>query len=538
MASVLGTLNWDGHEIEFRTDNNVFLRCSGGDVEINVEEFWNDFKQSSVFLDSDYVEAFSGLDGIKRIYTSWGDDIIYKKSAGVFSGDGNDKIYVTATAGTGQIHTYAGQGNDKTYLRFEAIDRFSHGHHARGSEGSDTFLFSHINQVSDTIVGRIEDFNFSEDIIKINGEVLDFYNLPDNVRIVEFNGQNDDQLSYAQQWMLIETDAGGEIFYALNGARIDMDGSIGTQEPHFIDVSALPDFDQLVDVVFRDEKDYVPAGYTPDGGIIINDTDTVISDVLATVFGSNYGDLIAGGLNDDKINGRGGGDYIWGGSGHDIIHGKHGNDTLEGGSGNDEIYGGKQNDVLIGGDGNDLLRDDSGQDVFDGGNGIDTVSYQGFFKPQGLFVDLETGANNSSNDTYISIENVIGSQLTDDSIYGDSNSNTLWGLAGSDLLSGRAGNDKLNGGAGDDTLIGGEGNDMLIGGSGADVFVFDLNSGKDTISSFELGLDKIRVLNGNYDDLEIEAQDSDTLVTFSDGSTVLIWNTLPSEISESDIIFL
>ena len=63
------------------------------------------------------------------------------------------------------------------------------------------------------------------------------------------------------------------------------------------------------------------------------------------------------------------------------------------------------------------------------------------------------------------------------------------------LLDGRSdgGNDTLNGGAGNDILFGGAGNDILTGGAGADQFVFlaNSNSGKDVITDFEAGIDKV-----------------------------------------------
>ena len=63
------------------------------------------------------------------------------------------------------------------------------------------------------------------------------------------------------------------------------------------------------------------------------------------------------------------------------------------------------------------------------------------------------------------------------------------------LLDGRSdgGNDTLNGGAGNDILFGGAGNDTLTGGAGADQFVFlaNSNSGKDVITDFEAGTDKV-----------------------------------------------
>ncbi|MDO4640759.1 MAG: Ig-like domain-containing protein [Neisseria sp.] len=65
----------------------------------------------------------------------------------------------------------------------------------------------------------------------------------------------------------------------------------------------------------------------------------------------------------------------------------------------------------------------------------------------------------------------------------------------SELLDNRVdgGNDVLNGGNGDDVLIGGAGNDTLTGGEGADKFVFlaNSNSGKDVITDFSEGHDKV-----------------------------------------------
>ena len=54
-------------------------------------------------------------------------------------------------------------------------------------------------------------------------------------------------------------------------------------------------------------------------------------------------------------------------------------------------------------------------------------------------------------------------------------------------------NDTLNGGTGNDVLFGGAGNDTLTGGEGNDKFVFlaNSNSGKDVITDFQAGSDKV-----------------------------------------------
>jgi len=70
---------------------------------------------------------------------------------------------------------------------------------------------------------------------------------------------------------------------------------------------------------------------------------------------------------------------------------------------------------------------------------------------------------------------------------------TLTGNSYSNTLYGGAGNDTLNAGSGNDTLYGGAGNDTLKGGSGSDTFVIGSASGKDTITDFQAGTDRIDV---------------------------------------------
>ncbi|KMW59840.1 Alkaline phosphatase [Candidatus Rhodobacter oscarellae] len=74
---------------------------------------------------------------------------------------------------------------------------------------------------------------------------------------------------------------------------------------------------------------------------------------------------------------------------------------------------------------------------------------------------------------------------------GTGSGDTLNGTAADDLLDGGAGNDSLNGGAGNDILIDGAGRDTLTGGAGADIFVFTDIGSNETITDFELGVDRI-----------------------------------------------
>lgn len=173
-----------------------------------------------------------------------------------------------AQNGTGQIHTFDASGgrdqNNWDNLQFSNITRFSHGHHARSGSGNDTVNFKNIHEVSSVIVGRIEDFDSQRDTLRIEGRAIDLNNPPANVRIVEFNGAHNDAGSQPQQWILITTPAGGSIFYAFEGARVDMNNNgganSGAQESHFISRAQLPDFSKLKTVPYVDPQNVVPTG--------------------------------------------------------------------------------------------------------------------------------------------------------------------------------------------------------------------------------------------------------------------------------------
>jgi Ca2+-binding RTX toxin-like protein len=196
----------------------------------------------------------------------------------------------------------------------------------------------------------------------------------------------------------------------------------------------------------------------------------------------------------------------------DILTGDAGSNTLTGGAGADTLNGGAGNDMLIGG---------SGADKLNGGDGLDVVSYasshtgvtlslaaggmtnadasqNGVQPPAPVvitcpdddlndgngssFVDPSytalNGVTDATGDTFINIENVLGSAFAD-KITGNDSDNRI---------DGGAGNDILNGAGGIDYIIGGLGNDTLTGGTGADVFVFNKNFGSDTITDFWAGI--------------------------------------------------
>lgn len=399
------------------------------------------------------------------VYGTSGNDIEQDLdgSGSTFLYGGDDVVTLRASA-DGQQHLYAGKGADTAHLEFEAITGWAMGHHIRmdnyqsttpmtSVSDADTVNFRSFGSVSGTVVGRLEDYDPSRDIIQVNGAAIDFQNLPSNVELVWFNGSYDDAEATDQMWIKIDTGAGGTLLYSLEGARIDMDGTGSVQNPdqelHFVAASDLPsNLDDLEEVVIDSEfklpENIVPDGYSAgSNGYVINDVDDVPADVSVAINGSSDRDLIAAGINDDTVYGKGGDDHIWAGSGDDKVYGGSGDDTIFGGSGNDQLEGWAGNDTIEGGYGNDLLKGNNGNDI-------------------------------------------------------------LSGSGGNDSLLGGNGNDTLSGGSGVDFLRGGELKDIMTGGSGTDTFKFndgdmvDLAANQwdsstiDLITDFIIGQDKIK----------------------------------------------
>jgi Ca2+-binding RTX toxin-like protein len=194
-----------------------------------------------------------------------------------------------------------------------------------------------------------------------------------------------------------------------------------------------------------------------------------------------------GGAANDTLTGGKGGDTFIGGAGADILTGGDGFDTasyetsalgvtvnlanaglqasagdasgdrlakiegLTGSTLDDTLTGDKVGNILSGLDGADTLQGGAGGDLLDGGNDIDTASYAASTK--GVIVDLLAGSGSSgdsSGDTLIDIENLLGSAFAD-ALSGDDGANKLEGGTGNDLLTGGKGGDWLDGGIGVDT---------------------------------------------------------------------------------------
>jgi serralysin len=215
-------------------------------------------------------------------------------------------------------------------------------------------------------------------------------------------------------------------------------------------------------------------------------------------------------------------DTLIGDFGDNILFGDAGSDTLDGGTGtgNDTLIGGAGADVLIGGEDGDIY----------GTDGRDAASYA--TATTGVTASLMNSSINTGDaagDTYVSIEDLIGSKFGDTLIGGQGGDfligfgSVLTGGAGADTLIGMSGsdsagyatasvgvtasladssvntgdaqgdryigissligsdfNDILIGNAGFNSLIGGAGDDILVGGAGGDLL--EGNTGNNTAS--------------------------------------------------------
>ncbi len=186
------------------------------------------------------------------------------------------------------------------------------------------------------------------------------------------------------------------------------------------------------------------------------------------------------------------------------------------------LVGPPEGDALTAGDGDDTVAGELGDDVITGGGGDDVL--RGDFNDRAT-QDGEPGGN--------------------DIIFGGAGNDRIGGKAGNDILSGDAGDDFIWGDDGDDIIMGVTGNDTLVGdnfssGSGSDLFVFGNGDGTDTILDFEVGIDRIGLVEGEllFAELTITQEGNNTLLGVTDtGETLAILNNVQaSALDESSFV--
>ena len=90
-------------------------------------------------------------------------------------------------------------------------------------------------------------------------------------------------------------------------------------------------------------------------------------------------------------------------------------------------------------------------------------------------------------------------------------------------ITGNSKNNSIKGGKGADTLEGGTGNDTLTGGAGKDVFLY--SGGNDVITDYTAGTDKIKILNDEITNVEVDEENESVIFTFGKG-TLTVQNVI------------
>ena len=240
---------------------------------------------------------------------------------------------------------------------------------------------------------------------------------------------------------------------------------------------------------------------------------------------------VFGGSGDDIITATGSSSWLFGGTGNDTITGSDadswlrerlfggdGDDTIDGGGGDDVIYGGKGDDSLTGGSGADLF-------VFSEGHGTDTI--QDFNAAEGDMISLRgfdgtiTWDQLSSKITTVTDENSVVTGVQIDLSDWSGGTIILNGVTSvSDVNADMFYLDTIVGGDGDDELEGGTSDDTMTGGGGADTFVFDEESGDDTITDFS-STDGNKIDLTGFDEAITWEQLSSKITTVTDENSVV-----------------
>ncbi len=485
----------------------------------------------------DGADALSGLGGNDVLRGGGGDDVLYGSSGddSLYGGTGNDVL----NGGAGADVIDGGDGIDQASYKFSSSGvaiNLALGTAAGGTAAGDT-LYSiedlKGSQFKDTLIGdngdnRIYALGGNDALSGGGGDDWLYGDAGDDTLL---GGAGDDRLyGGAGEDML---DGGGgtdqaSYEHSPSGVTVDLATGKGTGGDAAGDT--LSGIENIVGSEFGDTftGDAGNNRFYGNGG-----NDTIFGGAgVDRIKGGSGNDWISGGEGDDWFDGGAGADRFDGSSGQDMVSyegsatgvvvnlatqiaaggdatgdsfisienlgGSHFADTLTGDAfdnriygfgGNDLLYGGGGADRVLAGDGDDLVKGDAGNDwlmgglgadTLDGGSGTDMAVYEK--SATGVIVDLArntASGGDAAGDSFISIENLAGSNWGD-ALTGDDAANRLLGGGGDDTLTGGGGSDKLIGGAGNDLLIGGAGDDYMVGDAGADRF--DGGDGEDQVS--------------------------------------------------------
>ncbi len=389
-----------------------------------------------------------------------------KRQMNVVLTAGNDQLTITSSLSsidplvvrvdTDELHRPE-NGNDLVNWQQSALRTL-----VKGYGGHDTFLGG---SGSDTIFG-----DAGEDLIEAGGgaNVADGGTGNDIIR----GGADADVLNGGVGNDLIQSASGNDTVF----------GGIGADTVSGGDGNDVIAGDEGSDSLQGDNgDDVIHTGANSDSADGGSGNDVLTGD------GSDFGDLLIGGVGNDTLDGSESTDVLSGGEGNDVLSGLAGGDLLSGGTGNDSLDGGSGDDQLDGQEGDDSLTGGVGTDVLNGESGSDSLQggEDADFLSGGIGNDVlhDDDAGKPSNDTLDggAGDDVLLATGGGDALIGGTGDDRLDGGLGADTLEGNDGNDVLFGGADNDSVSGGDGADQLFGGSGDDVLAGQ--DGDDVIAS-------------------------------------------------------
>lgn len=197
---------------------------------------------------------------------------------------------------------------------------------------------------------------------------------------------------------------------------------------------------------------------------------------IETYEGTNLGDVMRGGPDDDDLRGMAGEDRISGRGGDDYVEAFDG--VVRAGQGNDKVSAGGAVTVYLGagtnvatlisgsprvygGGGRDLFRvvRPAVQASIDGGSPGNQISFRGLRRSVSVNIGAGKASWRGGGLSFTDVHNIVGSRRADQ-LVGSAATDYLFGRGGDDTLRGAAGNDLLKGGKGADTTKGGPGQDF------------------------------------------------------------------------------
>ena len=108
----------------------------------------------------------------------------------------------------------------------------------------------------------------------------------------------------------------------------------------------------------------------------------------------------------------------------------------------------------------------------------------------------------------------------------------IYGNGGNDTLNGGNGNDQIYGGGGADILTGGAGSDNLNGGNDDDIFQINTGAGKDVITDYGKGNDRIQLLGGlTESDLTIKQVGDNVKIKYEGDLMALVQNSIAADLT-------